>query len=437
MCEFKEYTVSRFGEKSKVAGKLWTQTLRKIEDVIIKRKDEVITIVGSPGMGKTTLLNSVYNGLSNNYIIYLDLVNSPSISSSAWRFVKVTKFYERVKVYAFNLLLEHKKDIGYVFFAKIREFPNWLRHAVCEKEEWDKDWGFAERLYCMPYEGDIEGFIEFLKDLQKLGNVGLLLDEMKLEEGQLKELHKLINEVGLPIIISMTPEVFSNVSDSALSRRLKEAEVELKLSDEDKADILKAYCEEYYEDLLKVEEVIKAVTINELLDKARTAYEEALEKCKEEYKKDECIRREIGSSFVIENPIESSRQLEDKIREGLKELKEELGIKYVHLRGKKIEEKGVTADIYFKTDDAVYIGDIKLSNKDSLDNVGNMRKLEGLEKEGAYPVKKFIITNQDNVNLQGFKIIRISNAEVKKIIEGDREKRDELIRRIMSELKVG
>ena len=138
-----------------------------------------------------------------------------------------------------------------------------------------------------------------------------------------------------------------------------------KLSGEDKVDILRMYCEE----LLKIDEVAKASSVNELLDKARTAYELALEKCKEDYKKDECIRRELIKVFDIGNPMEVSRQLEAKIKEGLLDLKSELKINYVHPKGKKIEERGVIADIYFKTDNAVYIGDVKLSNRNNLDNI--------------------------------------------------------------------
>jgi len=432
MCEFQEYTVSKHGEKSKVEGKLWRNTLREIEDSILKRKDIVITIVGSPGMGKTTLLNAVYNDLKDNsYIIYLDLVNSSSLSTSAWEFIHLTEFNEKVKASSFNVLYAHKDEIGYTSFAKIREFPNWLRH-LCIKKKWSEAFSYAERLYCMSYTKDVEGFIYFLRDLQNLGNVGLLLDEIKAEEGVLKELHKLINEIKLPITVSMTPDVMSKINDSALSRRLKERQIELKLSEEDKVDILRMYCEEYYEELLKIDEVAKASSVNELLDKARTAYELALEKCKEDYKKDECVRRELIKVFDIGNPMEVSKQLEAKIREGLLDLKSELKINYVHPKGKKIEEKGVIADIYFKTDNAVYIGDVKLSNRDNLDNIGNMKKLEDFAKEGTYEVKKFIITNQPNVNLENFKVIHVTNEEIKKIIEGDKEKRNELVRRIIS-----
>lgn len=430
MCEFQEYTVSKYGDKPKVEGKVWKDALSEIKDSILKRKDIVITIVGAPGMGKTTLLNAVYDELKESYVIYLDLVNSTSLSSSAWNFILMTKLNERIRTNAFNLLYDHKEEIGYTGFARIREFPNWLRH-LCLKEAWSEAYGYAERLYCMKYSKDVDGLIEFLKDLQNLGAVGLLLDEMKAEEGLLKELHKLINEVKLPIIVTMTPDVISKINDSALVRRLTERQIELKLNYSDKVDILKVYCEEYYKELSEIEEVTSASSVSQLLDKARIAYKNALDKCKDEYKKEECIRRELTKAFDIDDPMEASRQLEDKIREGLLELKNELGITLVHTKGRRIKDLHVIVDIYFETANAVYIGDIKLSNKDTLNNIENVKKLEKLDHYNNLPVKKFIVTNQTNVNIKNFKLIYVSNEDIKRIIEGDKEKRNELVRRIM------
>ncbi|MCY0882698.1 MAG: hypothetical protein OWQ50_02580, partial [Acidianus infernus] len=131
------------------------------------------------------------------------------------------------------------------------------------------------------------------------------------------------------------------------------------------------------------------------------------------------------------DPMKASRQLEDKIREGLLELKNELGITFVYEKGKRIEDLHVIVDIYFKTANAAYIGDIKLSNKDTLNNIENVKKLEKLDHYNNLPVKKFIVTNQTNVNIKNFKLIYVSNEDIKRIIEGDKEKRNELVRRIM------
>jgi ABC-type cobalamin/Fe3+-siderophores transport system ATPase subunit len=84
VCDFSEYTVTKYGDENvKISGKLWIETLKKIEDTIITRKNMVITIVGMPGMGKTTLLNGVKRDLKDKaFIIYLDLVNNQSLSKS-------------------------------------------------------------------------------------------------------------------------------------------------------------------------------------------------------------------------------------------------------------------------------------------------------------------------------------------------------------------
>jgi GTPase SAR1 family protein len=433
MCEFQEYTVSKYGEESKIAGKLWINTLNEIKDAIEHKKNVVITIIGEPGMGKTTLLNAVYNELKDrSYIIYLDLVNSPSVSSSAWDFIKDPLFKMKVEKEVFNILFNHQKEIGYVSLAKFREFPNWLRH-LCKKKTWNKDLAYAERLYCMPYNESIEGLIEFVKDLSHLGISAILFDEVKVTH--LSELHKLINELNLPLIVTMIPEIFSEVKDKALERRLKEKEIELKLSEEDKKDILKAYCEDYYEELLNLQGVEKASTTNELLDKAREAYLTVLAKCNTDYKKEECIRQGLSNFLKMDNIQVISTKFEKKIRDGLMDLQGELKIDYVHNSGKKIKEKGIIVDIFFKKGNVEYLGDVKLSNEKYVDNIVNMKKLEDLEKDGGYTVRKFIVTNQPNMDLKDFKIIHVTNEEIMKILEGDIEKRNELVRKIIKEVE--
>ncbi|BFH74052.1 hypothetical protein SJAV_19960 [Sulfurisphaera javensis] len=438
VCNFPEYTVSKYQDENvKIAGRLWIETSNKIKEAILARKNTVISIIGEPGMGKTTLLNVVKKDLKEySFILYLDLVNSPSLSYSAWYVIKNTSVYEKIREKAFEILLQHQKDIGYKGLTKFsKEFSNFLRH-ICEKKNWNNNFSYAEKLYCMSYEENVEGLIEFLNDLSKLDTVALLIDEIKAKDGHLTELHKVINETNIPIIVTMVPDVVSEIKDRALIRRLSEIKIELKLSNDDKLDILKTYCDDFAEEIYKIKEIQEARTLSAVLDLARYAYLQAFQYCKNDYKQINCIRDYIRSAFYIENIEEASKELEKKIREGLIELKGVYGIEYVHDRGRRIDEKSVIVDLYFRKGETVYIGDVKLSNKDVLDNVGNMKKLEDYEKEGSFKVVKFIITNTPNVDLKGFILIYIDNYTIKKILNGDIDARNNLVGKIVRDLKI-
>ncbi|WP_338598520.1 hypothetical protein V6M85_07730 [Sulfolobus tengchongensis] len=438
MCEFEEYTVSKYGDENvRVAGKVWTETIKIIENAIMSRKNAVITILGQPGMGKTLILNAVKKELNEKaFILYLDLVSSPSLSKASWYTIRNTTVFEKIRNNAFKILYEHKKEIGYGLLEKMsKEFTNWMRH-LCEKRKWSGNYVYAERLYCMAYEENVEGFIEFLNDLINLGPVGLLIDELKNNEGQLLELHKIINETKIPIVITLVPDVISQIKDSALRRRLDEFKIELKLRDEDKLDILKTYCEEFAEDLINIKEIKSSDTVNKLLDSAREAYNKALSSCKDEYKKMECIKNELKREFEIENIEDASKMLEAEIRQGLLELQKEYNIDYIHDRGKRIEQVGITIDIFFRRGNIEYLGDIKLTNENTVENIRNVKKLIGFNRDGAYEVRKFIVTNSTNVDLNEFKIITVDNRTIKDILNSNREKRNELVRRILKELEV-
>ncbi len=442
-CNFIEYTVAKYGEENvKLAGRLWTTIFKEIEDAILQRKNIVITIIGRPGMGKTTILNAVKSSLKDKFVIYLDLVGAESLAKAAWYILDNTKIKELIKCRTFQILNEHRKDIGYGTISRLgRDFNNWLKH-MCEKKKWNEQWGYAERLYCLSYDKDINGFIALVNDLKKLDIVGILLDELSPDEKILYEVHKLVNEVSVPIIITLVPEITTYIKDPALIRRLEEYKRELNLTEEDKKEILKAYCPDYAEELFTDIQVRNAETVNVLLNRARMLLDSAIDECKEElYKRDECIRVKLSKSEEIKDILNASRKLEKAIRKGLLELENELGISYVHEREKEIKEMHVRVDIFFIKDNIAYIGDVKLSNELTLDNIENMKKLinydryKDSKKGEEYSVKKFIVTNVKNVELPNFKIIYVDSETVNKINNGDIDKRNELIERILKELE--
>ncbi|BAB65863.1 hypothetical protein [Sulfurisphaera tokodaii] len=442
MCNFPSYTVARYFDDNVIlVGEVWDSARKSILNNIINDNGMVTTIIGSPGMGKTTILNAVVKDLKNRddvFVIYLDLSASDRLSKAAWNYIREKLEYVRSKV--FNYLSLHKKEIGYKGFLTYisKDFKNWLRHQ-CESSD-----DARIKLYCFRYKEDIEGLIEFLNDLKtsQLFKVGILIDETKSKEEILDELHELINKVKIPIAITLIPQEYNKVTNAALVRRLTENQIELKLSDKDKEEILKAYCEKYYKELLSIDEVRNAETLNALLDKARDKYEEALNECKKNgaYYIDECIKDYLQKFYPIdESKLDDySTALEKKIREKLLEIKQQAPvIKYIHERGKKLDEYGVTVDIYFETENTIYLGDVKLSNEKELKNIKNVKKLENVQIYKDKKVVKFIVTNVNNVNLSDFTIIPVNNLSIKKIVDDNDEKeRDLLVKMMLNRLGI-
>ncbi|QXJ34933.1 hypothetical protein [Saccharolobus shibatae] len=293
------------------------------------------------------------------------------------------------------------------------------------------------------YEYTNQGFINFLNDLKRLGKVGVLLDEMKSINEQLDELHELINKIkGITLVVSLVPEVLNDIKDKALRRRLTEINdniFNLNLNDNDKVEILKAYCPDFSDALMKNDDVRNVKNVSNLLNIARDAYNLARQKCStDDINKDinECIKGEILKAFYISDPEKVSKELEKRIREGLLKFKEEFKIDYIHDKGRRIQEKNVTVDIFFRKGNFEYIGDVKLTNKETVENIENIKRLVNFEKDGEFSVIKFIISNSDNIDLNNFKIFKVNNKQIVKILKGDEEERDKLVKQVLQELKV-
>ena len=436
-CQFPEYPVERYVNANvRLAGRLWVEAKEKAKEMIERGLSTVLTIVGDPGMGKTAILNAVYSDLKDDaYLVFVDLSGKDSVSEPAWAWVDGTLMGERIRDRAFHLLYENRKALGYTTLTWIRrEFSNWLRKK-CE-EGIEGELGYALRLYCLGYPRDLDGLAQFLNDLKALGKAGVLVDELHLSEGLMSELHRLINVTKVPIVVTAVREVIAGLNDLPLRRRLEENVVELRLTREDAYEILKAYCPDFADELANLEEVAKAPRVNELLRTARLAVSEAQRRCEKEYKREECIRGELSKSLLPEDVQEASTQLEKAIREEIMRVKETYRIAYVHERGKRIESVGTTVDLYFVTDKAVYLGDVKLSNNRTLSEtqLANVKRLKDVNALEEKAVVKFIVTNADVPPLDGFKVIKFPTKRIRRVLDGDLGERERLVGELLKEL---
>ena len=447
VCEFPEYPVTKFADTNvKLAGKVWYEAKERAKSLIEEGKDSVLTIYGSPGMGKTTILNAVYNDLKNRaYLIYVDVSGKDSLAEPMWDWVEKT-LKDRIRSDAYKLLYDHRKELGYNAFAWMRrEFGNWLSKKC--KEGIKGELNYALRLYCFDYPRDLEGLVEFLNDLSILGKIGILVDELHHAERLLGELHRLINTARAPIIIATTSEDYLGLGkDNPLQRRLSENKIELtSLTYDDKREILRAYCPEFAEDLMAVESVVNSKRVNELISNAKNAILEAVSRCEKEYNKVECIKRVLPKTVLPENVQKASIGLEKVMRDALGRVKDRHGIIYVHKRGKEIvtKEGVVTVDLYFETNNAIYLGDIKLSTASELSEkqLKNVEKLVGLNRLKSLldgkekDVMKFIVTNTDVAPPEGFKVVKLPADEIGRVVDKDSPNPSEAERLVEEMLK--
>ena len=438
-CEFPDYPVERYVNTNvRLAGRQWVGAKEKAKETIEKGLSTVVTIVGDPGMGKTAILNAVYTDLKENaYLIFVDLSGEEEIAKPAWAWIDGTWLGERVKNDAFRLLYENRKAIGYTTLTWMRrEFSNWLRKKC--KEGIEGELSYAFRLYCLGYTRNLDGLVQFLNDLRALGKVGILIDELHLSEGLMSELHRLINVTKVPMVVTALSYVIARLNDLPLKRRLEENIIELSLTHDDAYEILKAYCPDFADELVNLEEVAKAASVNELLRTARLAVLEAQRRCEGEYKKEECIRGELSKTLLPKDVQEASTQLEKAIREELNRVKENYGIAYVHERGKRIESVGTTVDLYFVTDKAVYLGDVKLSNNRTLSEaqLANVKRLKDVNSLEGKQVVRFIVTNADVPPLDGFRVVKVPAKRIRMVLNGDLGERERLVGEILKELGI-
>lgn len=433
VCEIPKLTVTGwFNKDIKIAGPTYRKFYEKIKASI--RALDVATIIGQPGMGKTTLLKKIESEFEKSHLpIYLDLANKDNIAEEFW--VRI-ELFSNIRNKAFTLI--NPKEVGYGIWKRILrvKFEDHVK-SVCNKYD-----NAYLRIYCLNYGRDYDGMIKALNDIKAIGNVILLIDEVR--ESHINAIHRLINaNLGIPIVIAMPTHAFSKISDLAIRRRIEESKISLDgaLTEEDIKEIIEAYCKELSEELLisilplwRRKEIS---TVSYLLQFMKNEIEKISKECQDVT----CMKEKLRGTWTLKNVDDDTKELEKRIRETLGNLAKEYGITYIHPRGKKVETNGksVIANLFFLIGDSAYLGVIRLSNDNEIRDpqelsiIGKVIEVEHEKK--TYSVKgRILITNIPNLSIEGFIKLELGIMEIMKIKEGDYEILEEKIREMFKEL---
>ncbi|MCY0859174.1 MAG: AAA family ATPase [Sulfolobaceae archaeon] len=421
ICNIPKVTVTTWSSKSVIlVGPTYRKYLENALNSV--RNSDVASIVGQPGMGKTTLLKKIEESVNGDYLpIYLDLANKERIDDEFW--VKLD--YNWIKAKALENLSGRKKEFGYTFFKKLMgtKFEDWLQR-VCGK--YDDPY---LRLYCSSYSKDYDGMIRAIQDLRNLAKVVLLIDEVR--NFHMPVIHRLINAgMGIPIIMAIPTDAYSSITDLAIRRRIEESRIPLDdaLTLDDIKEIVEAYCKDVSEDLLPIVSSLwknkELTTVSSILQFIKNQVENSIKECGGE--DINCVKEHLKASSSIKDPELYAKEIEKKVRELLGTIGKTYGVTYVHPRGKRIEVKGkgIVAGIFFIAQDYAFLGDVLLSVDGKLQFEEDIKLLAVAEEvehnERNYKIGgKFLITNLEDVKIDGITVISIPTLEIIKIVNGD------------------
>ncbi|WP_048099809.1 ATPase AAA [Candidatus Acidianus copahuensis] len=433
ICNIPNVTVTTWSSRNVVlAGPSYKKYLQKTLDLV--KQNQVASIIGQPGMGKTTILRKLEQ--ENAGFIYLDMANMKDIGQEFWS--KIDR--EKAKMDVFPIIKANAKRLGYSFFKKIRGVPlqAWIS-AQCGKFD-DK----YMRIYCLDYQQDFEGMIHFLSDIKELWSVGILIDEVR--EIHIPAIHRLINAgLEIPLVMAIPTDVYSKISDLAIRRRLDESRISLDnaLTPEDLKEIVDAYChgvsEEIYPLVLSMWRGRELNTVSSVLQFVKREVEKAGKECEDL----NCVKMKIKSSFTLNDVESQARELEKVLRETLQSISKELGITYVHPRSKRVEAKDRTTlvGIALVRNELAYLGVVRLFNGElnvdkDLELLGEVNEVD-LERKKFQVGQRFVITNSDSLNLdKRIKKIVVPTMEIIRILEGDGEMSEELAKAIFKEFNL-
>ena len=429
ICDIPKVTVTTWSSNNVLlVGPTYRQFLNKSLSVI--ENSDVASIIGQPGMGKTTILRKVQQILENKkYVFYLDLASKGEIEEEFWSKIDFISLKESV------IGRMDKKKYGYSFWKKLFgiSFEKHLS-SLCGKIN-----DSLLRIFCGNYTRDFDGMLMLLRDLKEIFSPVLLIDEVR--DHHLQKIHRLINSgLSIPVLMAIPTDAYSKVSDLAIRRRLDESRISLDnaLTSDDIKEIVEAYCKELsdilYPIILSLWNGKEINTVSSILQYIRSEIDKAESSCGENI---DCIREKIRESYTLKNVTEDSRSLERMIRESLISLSKEFNISYVHPRGKRVEVKGktLTVGLFFIKDGLAYVGLVKLFNGKEVERDQEIELLSYIDKidheKKEYKVAiRFLITNV-KLNVNGVEVIEIPTLEAVRIIRGDSMLLEERLRSLL------
>ncbi|MBB5252664.1 ATP-binding protein [Sulfurisphaera ohwakuensis] len=433
ICDVPKVAVTTWSSRGVIlVGPTYRQYLNKALDAV--KNKEVASIIGQPGMGKTTILKKVEETVFSfsTTPFYLDLASKSEIEDEFWSKVSGDK----VRSVIYPLLEKDKKKYGYSFLKKLFgvSFRSHL-DSLCGKMISDDD--KLLRLYCLKYNRDFDGMLKFIEDFKSFDNIALLIDEVR--ETHITKIHRLINSgLNVSILIAIPTDSYSRITDLAIRRRLDESRISLdSLTSEDIKEIVEAYCkplsEEFFPIVLSLWKGRELNTVSSILQFIRSEVEKASKECGDNIN---CLKERIRTSYSLSNVEEDSKNLERLIRDSLSSLSKEFNISYVHPRGKRIEVKGKSfvVGLFFILDNEAYIGLVKLYNNEvkaedeDVKLLSYVSTVEHDKKE--YSVKyRFVVTNSSSLEVPSVvNKLEFNTMEVVRVLQGDNEILEEKVR---------